>query len=306
MKEIIYLNTSMIHSFMAQNLGGLPINMTQEQSQQESQTSNDATKKSSTHDLQAEVKSGNVQVPFLASSPSGSTQYRYLNARAIEESISITQVDAGKEIISKQLHDNALNEFIEYLESESKLNKFHSTEGNAVPFGEYVLIKGSFSLFDLEIIRTHFEPSILKEIIQIPTMLVDDPVGKGKGKGKLDPNIEKGIKIFDLILRYFGKLLPTNLILKQDSFISPLKPEYLRESSAELVFKYGLDSSVEVTVLGRVTKKFETFNYEVFSDTGPFKDLGQAIWGVEEFLLSGLKSLQRGDTIISPVAIYFE
>lgn len=79
MKEIIYLNTDYLHSFMAQTNKGLPTSKTQEQSQQDSQTVTDTTKRTSTHQVQPEVKTGGVSIPFLAVSPSGSLSYQYRN-----------------------------------------------------------------------------------------------------------------------------------------------------------------------------------------------------------------------------------
>lgn len=307
MKEIIYLNTDFIHSFMAQKFSGLPLNNTKEQSQQDSQTSSDTTKNASTHEAQGEVNSGSIKVPFIVAAPSGKVSYKYNNQRQSEETVSLTQIDAGKEIISKQLHDNALDDFEAHLNENSKLNVI-SIDGNGEEYiGEYVKIVSTFTLFDLDHLKSLTAPEIMREMM----LLGDDVIAEKNRKGhvvgkKLDAKVEYGIKSFDVILRYLSSILPTQLFLKQGKFISPLKSDFLRESSKELNFKYGENCEIEVTVLGRVTKLFDSFNAAIFEEGAQLKELTSAIDTVTDVVLSQVKSIKKGDLIISPVAIYFE
>lgn len=309
LKEIIYLNTDFINSFMAQKYKGLPHSNTTEQTQQDTQTSLDSTKKAGTNEIQGEAKSGNIDIPFIISSPSAKLTYKYNGNKQYEETVSLTQTDAGKEIISKQLHDNALDDFEEYLIENELLHVITNTTKGEDQMGKYIKITSDFSLFDLDYIKNITNPEYMREIIRLTTD--NPPIGnqnKGNNKGnhkKIDP-IEKGILLMDVILKYLSTILPTQLYLKQGDYMAPLRSDYLRESSKELNFKYGEGSGIQVTLIGRVTKIFESFETNLFEEEGNFAELSSGIHGVVELILGEMKSIKKGDAIVSPVAIYFE
>ncbi|QOT12943.1 hypothetical protein JNUCC32_13350 [Paenibacillus sp. JNUCC32] len=307
MKEIIYLNTDFINSFMAQKYKGLPLSNITEHMQQDTQTNSDVAKKSGTNDIQGEASTGGVDIPFIISSPSGKIIYKYSGNKQYEEAVSLTQTDAGKEIVSKQLHDNALDDYEEYLVEKQLLNIITDSTNIEEQIGNYVKITSHFSLFDLEYIRNLTDPDSMKNLIRIASNTANSNQNSGKQNSKQqNSQLEQGIKAVEVVMKYLSSILPTKLYLKQGNYIAPLKSDYLRESSQELNFKYGEGSGIKVTLIGRVTKIFESFETNIFEEQGNFADLSSSIHGIVELILSQMKSIKKGDAIVSPVAIYFE
>lgn len=313
MKEIIYLNTDFMNSFMAQTFKGLPIGTTEEHLQQDTETSQDNVSRESTHHLDSQVNSGSIQIPMIVMSPNGSISYRYSNGKRLEESISLTQVDAGKEIISKKLHDNALNEFINYLNSEGRLTRVDWDEDIQKYLGKYIEIKSTFSIFDLDSVNNLVSPSILLEIIKLiskqqfgPYRGTGSKAGKNQNANQELKAVENGMKLFELITEYLGKVLPSKIFFKLNGFVAPIKKEYLRESSSELNFKYGKGSDIEITVIGRATKIFNEFAEDVLLSDGSLKDVATGLREVVDMVSNEIKSINKDDVIVSPIAIYFE
>ncbi|MDR9852867.1 hypothetical protein RJP21_04520 [Paenibacillus sp. VCA1] len=303
MKEIIYLNTEFLHSFMAQQFEGLPISTTMENSQQDTTTSNDSVQKKSAHAIEGEIKSGDFSIPGIFSTPSGRAKYKYGIDSQLSETFTLAQVEAGKEIISKQLHDNALDEFEKYLVENSALHEIDSNSDRGENYiGKYIKLESSFILFDLKYVKNLTNSTLLKKFFKIPGIASPQQYKNGK----LSPKLESGFLMMDTLLEYLESILPTNLFLKQGNFVSPLKSDFLRESSSELNFKYGEDSKLKVCVIGRVTKVFDSFDAGLFKEEGNFNDLSGAINDMIHMLLNQINTIEAGDLIISPVAIYFE
>jgi hypothetical protein len=304
---------------MAQTNKGLPTNSTHEQSQQDTQTSTDATKAVSTHQINTTAKTGSLSLPLIIQSPSGQLSYQYVNTKNIDESFSLSQVDAGKEIISKQLHDNALNDYEEYLEDKLiSISLDDADSDSAFELGDYVKITGTFSIFDTTYLKSITEPSLIRKLLQFATGADRKPSYQNHGKNnksasnrskphniRLDAETEKGIQILETVLEYLEAVLPTSMYIRQGGFVSPVKLEYLRESSTELNFKYGEGSDIKITVVGRATRRFSTYTMGALT-TGLFSEVGSSITSMSDEIISSIDALKDGDIIVSPVAIYFE
>jgi len=160
MKEFIYLDTAFLHSFIAQKNNGLPNLHSTEFQESETKTSTDGTTKDVVNEVQADVSSGTVKIPFVVDSPSGKLSYKMNHKRGITSGISWTQLEAGKEIISKQLHDNALQLFEDYLE-ENNLIKRVTTKTEDFVSGDYLLIQGAFSIISVNNIKDVLNPDAI-------------------------------------------------------------------------------------------------------------------------------------------------
>lgn len=301
MKEIIYLNTNFIHSFIAQTHKGLPTSLVAENLQQDTRTNSDVVTKDSQHEGRVQANTGSLNIPFVGTSPNGNASYKRTVQSNVSESIHLSQIDAGKEIISKQLHDNALYDFEEYLMQNELLKIVEMGLEDRSPYlGEFIKTTSSFKVIDIEYISKITNKEIMKNFFKTFT----EADGSNRKKGQIDHSAEQGLKALDLLINYISLILPTKLYLSQDGFISPLKEEYLRESSSELNFKYSSNSRMEVTVLGRATRVFDSFSSDIFS--GEFKELSSVILVMTEQIYGQLNILQKGDIVVSPVAIYFE
>lgn len=310
MKEIIYLNTDLIHSFMAQTFRGLPVTTTNEQFQQDEHTKTDSMLKKGQHEVHAEMNSGKINLPFLPVSPNGTLSYDYNNGKEFNESIALTQVDAGKEIISKQLHDNALNEYINYMEENNLLSNVETLQNGKHYVGDYIKIKSPFNIFDIEYVSKVIDTKMMTDFLDLGTKIqAQNQKGNAKNNAKnpalLTPAVKNGMSLFNLIMNYLAGVLPTNQFIRIDGCIAPLKKEHLRESSFELNFKYGMNSKIEITIIGRVTKVFESFN-DNYIKQGEFKEVMDSTTEAIELMIQNIDFIQKGDLILSPVAIYFE
>lgn len=87
----------------------------------------------------------------------------------------------------------------------------------------------------------------------------------------------------------------SNVFLRQDNLVSPLKSEYLRENSAELSFKYGKGSPIRVTVLGRATRKFDSYNIDALSQNSLFSQLGESMSGLVDEFITGIEAIKKSD-----------
>lgn len=322
LKEFIYLDTAFLHSFIAQSNSGLPTLINTEIQEQESRTSTKGTSTDSTHEIAGEVSLGEFDVVFFKS-PSAKSQFKYANKQGNNSSISWTQLDAGKEIISKQLHDNALAEFEQYVEQNGLLKIKESSE-HAVP-GEYIKVSGTFYVVDL----SFFQKALNKKIID--RFLLDEidkqcisaldqieaenltrqqkEVKRKETQKRFEKQKNDNKILFELItdvVDYVNTLLPASSYLKIGNFVAPLKPDYLRESSSELGFKYGHSSKLRITLIGKVTRVYDNLISQGIDPSANIYGMMQLLSSaVEQFLIESAL-LKTGDLIVSPVAIFFE
>lgn len=322
LKEFIYLDTNYLHSFMAQTNSGLPTLTNSEYQESEQKTSSTGQTADSTHNIVGEVSLGEFDIVFLKS-PSAKAQYSYSNKRGNNTAISLTQLEAGKEIISKQLHDNALGEFEVYLEEHQKLKIVDPL--SLIDPGEYVKVSGEFQIVDLSFYKRALSKTMINRFVikgiedqiqlELEKIEMEDLIpAQKKLKSKEirnfgDKKKQENQEMFEIIsdvIDYIVDLLPAHSYIKVGNFAAPLKPEYLRESSDELSFKYGSNSPIRITMIGKVTRVYDNL---ISSGVDPGTNIhaGMQLFSaaVEQFLMqTGL--LKTGDLIVSPVAIFFE
>jgi hypothetical protein len=316
MKELIYLDTSFLHSFIAQSQGGLPTSTSHERQEQATHTNQKTTGKSDKSFTQFEADTGSLSIPGLIKSPSGRLRVRIQPGKNSSESISLSELESGKEIISKQLHDNALETFEQYLSEEKQL--FNISEENLE--GKFIKTVSSFKIIDFQYLRKIIQTDTL---IRFMFMNQDEEIQSVKEELKSLPKQDKNLKQaafiqyenkvnqekrkmksdFEFIeqsLNYINDILPTEAFIIMGNVVAPLKSEYLREKANELMFKYG-GSNLQVTMLGKVTHKIEEISMPDLTKD-PFFEFPKILSAV----LSPLGVINEGDLIISPVAIYFE
>ncbi|WP_411734874.1 hypothetical protein [Paenibacillus sp. M2] len=318
MKELIYLDTGFLHSFLAQSNEGLPISTNTELQESESRTKTDEIKRMQQHQGDTEVSSGEIDLAGLFKTPSAKGRYRLTNRKTTGEALAITQLDAGKEIISKQLHDNALTEFESYLEDNGMI---HDTADNV---GTYVKIKGEFSIVSLDFMKNILNPEytsqlfkifteseIDEKIVGIEALAIQDSKKKSmisairKEAQKDKESQEKMLQGIGHMISYTSSLFPSDTFIRIGSYIMPIKNENLRETSSALTFKYGSNSEIELTVLGKFTRVYTTLAPNTM-DSGNTAEMMEGISTIVDGFIGEMGIVKRGDFIISPIAIYFE
>ncbi|NRQ52005.1 MULTISPECIES: hypothetical protein [unclassified Brevibacillus] len=323
MKDVIYLDTSFLHSFMAQINSGLPALTNTEFQESQTSTSAQTVTADSTNEMLGEVSLGEIDI-VVFKSPSAKGQYKYINKKGNSSSISLAQLEAGKEIISKQLHDNALTEFEKYLLEKEALVQI--TIDNNAEIGEYIKLTGSFSVVDLgyfksvlnkstfeKFMRNTVEQEMAAALHELERENLNNAQKNSKRKQIKDlyESQKKASshfhELFETLFEFMESVLPTNSYIKIGKYVAPLKSEFLRESAKEMSFKYGVNSHLQVTLIGKITREYDS----LLAQNSPSNDssLISALQGLSssvETMLSSMDLLNEGDYIVSPIAIFFE
>lgn len=161
MKEVIYLDTNYLHSYISQIEDGLITNMNKE-STEEITEQNELQKGSQTESfIEGKFSLGEIEIPLLFKSPTGEVSSGISPIFSSNERISLSQLESGREIISKKLHDDALKRFEEYMENKQLFN----TQISDIKQGDYINIKSRFRIIDFNYMKKAFNPDKLVELM---------------------------------------------------------------------------------------------------------------------------------------------
>ncbi|AMA72895.1 hypothetical protein ACH33_08515 [Aneurinibacillus sp. XH2] len=322
MKEIIYLDTDFLHSFLAQQNNGLPTEITKENFEEITDELQQQFGYNSRSQIEATLDTGRFEIPLIFNSPKGAIKGVFQPGTYSGEKVISTQTEAGKEIISTRLHDNALELFQKQLKEEKRLFTIDSAN-----VGDYIILKAQFNIIDFNYLLKMIQPEILGKIMvykekstiesQLKILEMNYQTNKSpeikQQIRKSQDNIKKlekqanvnttNLKEVEKALKYLAEVLPYSSFLKIKNAVSPLKEKYLRESASELAFKYTVDeNSLEITLLGKITSRVKKVTTEEFAQD----DIINGLSGLFYDILIPFGIIEEGDLIISPVAIYFE
>lgn len=318
MKELIYLDTAFLHSFIAQSQGGLPQSTQLERQEQVTETSQQSTGYASRSFTEMQGDTGSLSIPGLVKSPSGRLRVRIQPGKTSSDTFSLSELESGKEIISKQLHDNALEAFEEHLSSQNQLHDISDIDLE----GKFIKISSSFKIIDFKYLRRILQTDTLMEFMYKKQ---DEELERLRNEVKQSEKQQRAIKqaaltqfenqfkkvksqmkdnfvFMEKSIDYLNDILPTESFIIMEDTIAPLRGEFLRERANELMFKYGgASSSLQVTMLGKVTQEIKSTSMPDLK-ADPLFEFPQILTGA----LSPLGVIKKGDYIVSPVAIYFE
>jgi len=309
----------MLHSFIAQLNEGLATESSLEQSEQVTDTLEKSIGSHSRNSTTIKAKTGEVELPYLFKSPSAETLFKLEPGKTASEKSIIAQTEFGKEVISKQLHDNALDQFERYLSEKNLLNISENTG--------FVHLQGNFQIIDFSYLSKMLGHEKLAEIFcteQIQELFaMKETVANLKAHEFEDAQqeimqfekdlmnhietIQKQFNHYQILLSYLNKILPVEAFIIMEGYLIPLTPEFLRQNGELLAFKYGFANDLSINILGKVGS-IHPENTEIESlsttmqTTNPFIHVSTMF----NVLLEGMQLIQKGDRIISPIAIYFE
>lgn len=324
MKEIIYLDTDLIHSYLAQINNGLTGDTTNERGQaiQEEYASSKGSTKTTSGG--AVVRSGKVKVPLVLETPDGEVEVKVDVSTFQDETSGTVQTEDGREIISKRLHDNALTNLEDYLQTHSLIKTLDESEEN-----EYVMFQSPFQVFNINYLKTITNPeamerTALKEYLDKIDSLKAEKQGEiDKASNTTQKNIikreyDKAIKpieeivagqvkeynYLNFLLDYLETILPTKTFVRFDNSVALCQDQYLRENPNILMFKYpNKKSDLKLTVLGKKTRKI---NPSAANPTGEGENFVFDFISILDDLITKVGIGKEDDYIISPIAIYFE
>ncbi|MDA2194509.1 DUF6414 family protein [Bacillus cereus group sp. BceL221] len=331
MKELIYLDKDFLHSFIAQTNDGLITSKNSEFQEQRTETHQESKGAQARGYFEFQGDTGKFDIPFVIKSPSAKATMRLAPGENHSESFTIADLEAGKEIISTQLHDNALNDFEKHFEDKGLIQVMEDTfSTSTLQPGTYIKTTSSFTAMNFEVIekmvgekflaitQIGFDEQKNKRIQEIENDCNIKPNQKKAAIKLINEQFEKiqaeqssPIKQIKLMLEYINQTVPAKAFLKMGKLFIPLKQDFLRESIDELTFKYGQNNpSIKATLIGKITRKISLDEAKLpdFSNVmsqNP-NSVFNSLLGLPLGVLGTFDVLTTNDVVVSPVAIYFE
>lgn len=296
MKEIIYLDTKLVNSLLAQQNSGLITKLVNEDEESDAKTE------------------GSIEQTTISSDVGLSTLLKATG------SYSDTNVDSynfvfsrsNKNLVETALDDYSLDLLITGLEAKNLIK--HSDYQD----GDLISVSGESTVFNFEQLA---ETSDLEEIsFLLPEYdefkALKSEYGKIKGKEKHLPRAKEihkslstnGWNIFETIKHmsvYLKKLLPETNLIKISNTFSILPLEFLRVQSVQLSFmQFG---KRKIKMLGICSS---TFDEQIPSDFSHMEDsnlmLKYAPTTILNIILGSFGMIDKDDHLVRPIAIYFE
>lgn len=313
MKEIIYLDTDMMNSMLAQLDEGIVNSFSLEQSNQRSETAGSI----STRGKKATIKGSlNFGVASLVSTMG--------NEGGESANESQTILESQKDVLNKAFHDHALAVL------ENKLIEgdhiFHG-ENEMIKEGNIILDESGYRFYDFDLIKRSMDPNFLENIflseIKETGMSLEE-AHKLVKKGKLTAHEREKLPLAQSIVDDYNQAKPlidlfkqmnmfsnfaTNLLsdltlIKTNNKIGLLKRRYLRESTEALSFR--TDATRHVKCLARVIGKKEiVYNGDNLPELQE-NDLDLVPNMMLDIILGSFSIINKGDFIVTPIAIYYE
>lgn len=296
MKEIIYLDTKLVNSLLAQQNSGLITKLVNEDGESDSRTegSTEQTTTSSAAGISALLKA------------TGS----YSNTNV--DSYNFVFSKSNKNLVETALDDYSLDLLITGLEAKNLIK--HSDYQD----GDLISVSGELTVFNFEQLA---ETSDLEEIsFLLPGYdefkSLKSEYGKIKGRDKYLPRAKEiqealstnGWDVFEMIKHmsvYLKKLLPETNLIKISNTFSILPLEFLRVQSVQLSFMQ--HGKRKIKMLGICSS---TFDEQVPSDFSHMEDsnlmLKYAPTTILNIILGSFGMIDKADHLVRPIAIYFE
>lgn len=241
MKEIIYLDTEIINSMLAQLDEGIVNSFTLESSSQETQSEETNSIRGKSAGMQAGMNLTPGALPGIG--------FRFgINSGengGESEKISTTMLEGQKDILNKAFHDYALEILFNKL-TENNLLK-NNTPTNE---GDLIFLESSFRYYDFELLKNSINPEVMQTTMTfdqsgvLPTLEEAQAIIKKKpaknttqyitAQQVIDMNktIQPVINIMSLLNllgSYASNMLRDQSIIKAGNNIGIIKNKYLRE-----------------------------------------------------------------------------
>lgn len=296
MKEIIYLDTKLVNSLLAQQNSGLITKLVNEDGESDARTEGSAEQVTSSSDvgLSALLKAAGSY------SKTNVDNYNFVFSKS------------NKNLVETALDDYSLDLLITGLEAKELIK--HSDYQD----GDLISVSGELTVFNFEQLAN---TSDLEEIeFLLPGYdefkSLQSELKKIKGKDKhlhrinqiqeeLSMNGWNNFKTLKHVSSYLTKLLPETNLIKISNTFSILPLEFLRVQSVQLSFMQL--GKRKIKMLGICSS---TFDEQIPSDFSHMKDsslmLKYAPTTILNIMLGSFGMVNKDDHLVRPIAIYFE
>lgn len=327
MKEIIYLDTDIMNSLLAQLDHGIVNSYTKEQSKQTSEDTSTQYTSGGKSGLGASFKVSTGAIPGGSFGFNGSLG----SSDSESESSSKAFTDGQRDLLNKIFHDHALNILINKLK-ENQLIKTNLLSEELTE-GDIIKINGEFDFYDFSLISVASNPNLWTEFLswednettfnlsQKEAEKIYSKISKNQTLTKKETlhqnealqvhqkylenkkiiNIMKQLEVHSSTT---DKLFKDLTFIKTDKLIGLLKKKFLRESTESLSFRGS--NSRKATFIGRVIGvKDSVVDGTSELDFSP-QQINQIPNVLLDILLGSFDIIEVGDTLISPIAVFYE
>lgn len=289
MKHFIYMNTEIINSYISQIESGLTVGNHQEVTD----TTTEVQGKSRTEPQQQVEGKGTLGFVGITAK---------LNSEINTQSSTLTQVEAGRELIDKILHDDSFNKFYKYIRDEGKIKNEKTSN-----MGDYIEKKENFKFWDLDYLIEAFNEKTVEFIVNSS---LEEEVKKLKEQGKTVKNFEmknmaKTIKepiVSGMeIIRICREILPCSKFITTNNMIVPINEKFLREEIKSIRFKY----DCKLDLIGRYTGNYLKEN-TTFEEERGFHEVFKSLDEMSLIFIKDIIGIDINSKIIEPIALYLE
>lgn len=295
MKEIIYLNTKLVNSMLAQLNTGLITKLINEQgiTDTKGESTNETVSSALNYKGSITVFSGGV------TSTDTST-----------DATNVVFSKNNKDLIESALDDYSLDILLNNLQKENIIKNENLQDGNLI------LSKGSISSYNFNHLQDISNLSDLKEILPDYEQFCN--VEQSLKKAKFgSPNYDKlkkqltestwyNFKIFYDMSMYANNLLKENTLIKINEFVSICENQYIRLSTPQLYFNNFSDKNITVlaVIITKINEKVPNDFSKSLSESNDFFKNGPAL--ISNIIFGSSSILDENDFIVRPIAIYYD
>ncbi|MGE7988917.1 DUF6414 family protein [Lysinibacillus fusiformis] len=316
MKEIIYLDTEIINSMLAQLDEGIVNSFTLESSSQETQGEESQSTLGKSAGINARIKLSTGFFPGGSATFGGNSGNNGIES----EKISTTMLEGQKDILNKAFHDHALEILHNKLLERNLLKDIQS----AVE-GDVLFLESSFRFYDFELLKNSIDVDVMKQ-----TMTFDETgtlPSYEEAKNAIKKNNNKNTKVYQdaqtvlnihnsiqpimnvmsllhSLGKYASQMLQNQSIIKAGTNIGIIKHKYLRESPEALVFRTDTSRKAKILlrVIGKKNQVFDGKNMKQLKE----QDMDKIPNMMLDVILGSFQIINKGDLLVTPIAIYFE
>ncbi|MGN7392801.1 DUF6414 family protein [Peribacillus frigoritolerans] len=316
MKDIIYLDTDLMNSILAQLDEGLINSFSLEQSNQESETEGQQSLRGKSAGIDAQISAdtgifggGGVKLGAkLGGNGSESTNE------------SKTILEGQKDILNKAFHDYALDILLNKLiDSDSIKDK------NSLLEGDLYLGESPYKFYDFELLKNILDVDAISKIMSFNTD-EDDLKDAKRIVKKTNLNSTERSKLtwakqlvqehedrkpvltlfkqMEIMSGYFSNSLRDLSLIKANNFLAIIKKQHLRESPESLSLRP--DNSRSVKYLFRIIGKKDKVFDGLGSEDLPIADFNEIPNMIFDIMLGSFDIIKKGDYLVTPIAIYYE
>ena len=291
MRRFIYLDTDTLNSYLAQIFDGL---IQSEDSETQHQ------KKVNKQNSVTTSLAGKIALKLFGKGVDANAQATYQHLKTVADDEMVRDVQ------TKIMHDNAFDQFMNYLHEHKLLN--------GADVGDFLIVKDEFYIFDIAFYQKLFvKDGFVDMLTQIQDMntrkeaekqteefareqrrskIVQDKVNETVQEA-LDKNHENWDSLKKMV-EMLAAIIPYPRILCISNYAVVLDEKYMRDNISTAAFKYG----GKITVVGYITNKVMA---QANSPISTFSSIGNSMNTLTKVFFENIDEMY----IVHPVAIYY-